>query len=85
VCRPNSGAGGAETPNNESGIDTELEARRIADEVVKLHKAGAIKNEQDASFYANLVHRFGSSFTGNSPSFSLPPDSASHGLTTRVA
>ena len=45
VCRPNSGAGGAETPNSESGIDTDVEARRIADELVKLHKAGAIKSE----------------------------------------
>jgi hypothetical protein len=47
---------------SESGIDTDVEARRIADELVKLHKAGAIKNEQDASFYANLVHLFGASF-----------------------
>ena len=35
----------------------------FADELVKLHKAGAIKSEQDVSFYANLVHRFGASFT----------------------
>jgi hypothetical protein len=48
---------------SESGIDTDVEARRIADELVKLHKAGAIKSEQDASFYANLVHLFGASFT----------------------
>jgi hypothetical protein len=48
---------------SESGIDTDVEARRIADELVKLHKAGAIKSEQDASFYANLIHLFGASFT----------------------
>jgi hypothetical protein len=47
---------------SESGIDTDVEARRIADELVKLHKAGAVKSEQKASFYANLVHRFGASF-----------------------
>ena len=35
----------------------------IADELVKLHKAEAIKSEQDASFYANLVRLFGASFT----------------------
>jgi hypothetical protein len=64
VCRPNSGAGGAETPNSESGIDTDAEARRIAGELVKLHKAGAIKSDQDASLCANLVHLFVASFTG---------------------
>jgi hypothetical protein len=31
-------------------------------ELVRLYKAGAIKNEQDASFYANLVKSFGASF-----------------------
>ena len=65
VCRPSSGAGGAETPNGESAIDTDAEARRIAGESVKLHKAGAIKSEQDASFYANLVRLFGASFTAS--------------------
>ena len=35
VCRPNSGAGGAETPNSESGIDADAETRRIAAELVK--------------------------------------------------
>ena len=57
ACRPNSGAGG------ESAIDPDVEAGRIAGELVKLHKAGAIKSEQDASFYANLIRRFGTSFT----------------------
>ena len=65
VCRPSWDAGGAERPSEESGIDTDVEARRIADELVKLHEAGAIKSEQDASFYANLVHRFGASFTAH--------------------
>ena len=65
VCRPSSDARGTERPNGESGIDTEVEARRIADELVKLHEAGAIKSEQDASFYANLVHLFGASFSAH--------------------
>jgi hypothetical protein len=50
VCRPSWAAGGVERPKGESGIDTELEARRTANELVKLHEAGAIKSEQDASF-----------------------------------
>ena len=50
VCRPSWNAGGAERSKGESCIDTDVEARRIADELVKLHKAGAIKSEQDASF-----------------------------------
>ena len=62
-CRPTRDAGGAERPSEESGIDTDVEARRIAYELVKLHEAGAIKSEQDASFYANLVNLFGASFT----------------------
>jgi hypothetical protein len=32
-------------------------------ELVRLHKAGAIKSEQDASFYAHLIRDFGASFT----------------------
>jgi hypothetical protein len=65
VCRPSWDAGGAERPNGESGIDTDVEARRIAEELVKLHESGAIKSEQDASFYANLVHLFGASFSAH--------------------
>ncbi len=65
ACTPSWDGGGAERPNGESGIDTDVEARRIADELVKLHEAGAIKSEQDASFYANLVHLFGASFSAH--------------------
>ena len=64
-CRPTRDAGGAERPNGESGIDRDVEARRIAHELVKLHEAGAIKSEQDASFYANLVHLFCASFSAH--------------------
>ena len=61
MCRPNSGAEEAETRSGES--DVNADADRIAAELVKLHKAGAIKSEQDASFYANLVHLLGASFS----------------------
>jgi hypothetical protein len=37
----------------------QAEAGRIAGELAKLHRAGAIKNDQDASFYASLVRIFG--------------------------
>ena len=60
ACRPHSGVEEAETPNGE--CDKDAEARRVATELVRLHKAGAIKSEQDASSYANLVHLFGASF-----------------------
>ena len=39
------------------------EARRIADELLKLHRDGAIKGPADASFYANLIHTFGATYT----------------------
>ena len=58
--RPNSEA---ETSNGNSAIDPGVEARRIVGQLVKLHKAGAIKSKQDASFHANLIRRFGASFT----------------------
>jgi hypothetical protein len=45
------------------------EARRIAKELVKLHRDGAIKTAGDASFYANLIRDFGTTYAG-------PPGSA---------
>ena len=39
------------------------EARRIAYELLKLHRDGAIKEPADASFYANLIHTFGATYT----------------------
>ena len=66
VRRSNSGAEEAETPKGEpAGSDLDTEPRRIADELVKLHESGAIKSEQDASFYANLVNLFGASFSAH--------------------
>ena len=39
------------------------EARRISYELLKLHRDGAIKEPADASFYANLIHTFGATYT----------------------
>ena len=79
-------------PSPEGGTappDTDPEARRIAAELSKLHKAGAIKNEQDAKFYANVVKTFGGTYIrSTSPSSDeatltdeqlvpLPPDGLS--------
>ena len=43
---------------------TDPEAGRIARELVKLHRDGAIKSERDASFYANLIRDFGATYAG---------------------
>jgi hypothetical protein len=40
------------------------EARRVADELVKLYRDGAIKTKGDASFYANLIRDFRATYTG---------------------
>jgi hypothetical protein len=46
----------------------ETEARRIADELERLHQDGAIPNKSaenpDASFYANLLHGFDATYIG---------------------
>ena len=39
------------------------EARRIADELHKLHRDGAIKTAEDAAFYARLICDFGATYT----------------------
>ena len=49
-------------PGDDDNLD--VEARRIAGELVKLHKAGAIKSEQDAAFYARLIRDFGAAYIG---------------------
>ncbi len=67
----------------EDEIDPDAEARRIAGELVRLHKAGAIKSEKDASFYANLIRRFGASFTVRTGPFAQPGSSQrTHGAGT---
>ena len=46
----------------------ETEARRIADELVRLHQDGAIPTrgaqDPDACFYASLLHSFEATYTG---------------------
>ncbi len=56
---------GLKTPENPALSPEDLaEARRIARELVKLHRDGAIKSERDSSFYANLIRGFGAAYTG---------------------
>lgn len=52
----------------------QAEAGRIATELSKLDRDGAIKSEQDASFYANLIRIFDATYTG--PVGSTSPDHA---------
>jgi hypothetical protein len=55
--------------------DTDPEARRIAKELVKLHRDGAIKTAGDASFYANLIRDFDATYPGpmSNTGKDLPP------------
>ena len=50
------------------------EARRIADELLKLHRDGAIKGPSDASFFARLIRDFGATYTA--PKRTAVPDPA---------
>ena len=50
------------------------EARRIADELLKLHRDGAIKGAADASFFARLIRDFCATYTA--PKRTAPPDPA---------
>ena len=42
----------------------ESEAHRIAAELVRLHRDGAIRSHKDASFYAHLLCHFDAAYTG---------------------
>ena len=60
-------------PNpTKNGADLN-EARRIADELLKLHRDGATKGPTDASFYANLIHAFGATYTKANSSIEPSP------------
>jgi hypothetical protein len=48
----------------EHGAEQLAQARRIAQELVKLHRAGAIATKGDASFYANLIRDFDATYLG---------------------
>ena len=62
----------------QSSVDDEAEARRIAAELVKLHGDGAIGGAEDpeARFYAILVHAFGATYNGKIGAWPLEPRSA---------
>jgi hypothetical protein len=55
----------------ENGADL-VEARRIADELLKLHCVGAIKGPTDASFFARLIRDFCATYTA--PKRTTAPD-----------
>jgi hypothetical protein len=66
VPAPNPGPAAA-PPKEDKLSEADLaEARRIAAELVKLHKVGAIKdaNDPEAVFYANVIHGFQAEFIG---------------------
>ena len=52
------------TPAEQPPVVEEPEARRIAGELLKLQKDGAIagSNDSDARFYATLLHTFGGTY-----------------------
>ena len=52
---------------------SDAEARRIANDSGQLHNGRATKSEQDAAFYANLVHLLGASFTISTGSYVAQP------------
>ena len=61
-------------PNaTENSVDFD-EARRIAGELLKLHRDGAIKEPSDASFLARLIRDFSATYTA--PKRTAPPDPA---------
>ena len=79
LCRSRFGDTGAETGNpgsepsekvsldaESAHADTDSEARRIANGLLKLN--GAIKNETDASFYAHLIRAFDAQYLGKADS-----------------
>jgi hypothetical protein len=45
--------------------DQLAEAQRIAAELAKLHKAGALKSAEDAQFFAHLLKVFGATYAGD--------------------
>ncbi len=107
VCRSRFGDTGPETGNpgsepskkvsldaESAHADTDSEARRIANGLLKLEGAGAIKNETDASFYAHLIRAFDAQYLGkvdsnpSKPSGILEhaePGMAKHGKPSIVA
>lgn len=60
-----------EPPKALESTDTEqdIEARRISQELAKLHRDGAITDPQDkeVTFYACLIRDFGATYSGRTP------------------
>ena len=56
----------SESESSVVNVVDEPEARLIAAELVKLHRDGAISGPDDpeARFFADLIHTFGSTYTG---------------------
>ena len=63
--------GRSEPDATENSVDFD-EARRIAGELLKLHRAGAIKGPPDASFFGRLIRDFCATYTA--PKRTAPPD-----------
>ena len=42
----------------------DTEAGKIAEQLKRLHEAGAIRSKEDAEFYARFIVTFGAAFTG---------------------
>jgi len=60
----------SETLQEQSVVSDEV--RRIADELHKLRNAGVINSQEDASFFANLVHLFGATFDAGASNVLVP-------------
>lgn len=61
----------SEPDATENSVDFD-EARRIAGELLKLHRDGAIKGAADASFFARLIRDFCATYTA--PKRTAAPD-----------
>lgn len=65
----------ADNPAPQADSLDEAEAKRIANELLKAHKDGAITGPGDpeAQFYAQLIHTFGGTYEGRKPRKNTPP------------
>jgi hypothetical protein len=63
ITLPETALASAEAEASGANVD-DVEARRIALELVKLHRAGAIAGPDDprARFYAHVIHSFGATY-----------------------
>jgi hypothetical protein len=70
-CAEGCDRGGDGSAFSEFGVENEAEARRIAAELNRLHRHGAIASKSaqdtDAAFYARLLRDFGATYIGRRP------------------